>query len=575
MATITRKIRNNKSRNEKHVVKFTDLAGQDLTRLQKLVDAGTISREALAHMDSVDMSKCERPISVLQLNYNPVNNIGPATTAMTNFITINVHKDMESFKRMLVDLKEKDKHVEWKTIWKPGYNMFKEFNLITGQSYTIFVVTNAEIKQFMKQVQQLSASKLSEAEAIQMQYDFRPILRAFQESAIDVVKDKKKRFDYDYTQIINSVTVKSTFIKKHREHIDFNFNAVKAAKRAGKEMPKFQFSLEFEKNNEILKYEDQATDSISQINDTTIKAVERFLNGDILRVYATSDDTDMLARFIDAAAEHKELALFIKQVYKMLNNAIFNENITIDKKNDYPMLRNAIYSKATELQVEASDVITVALSVAMSNVFQRANGEIVVEPNPERFSDVHVKNIFPEEFVCAIANIVPQAELLLDEICMATRGIEDGETIEFVNGKSTDGCFEVVDNEFTAIVTEEDGCLVYDLDIYNYEYVETVMIDKTFQANTTVKALKEANETKTTNKLQDKGQALNHSVTENAVTHILIGGSNNNIIVNSTTKHVLGLTSVPTETKGNKTVDRIMSYEAKNDHQQLFLVIFE
>ena len=225
--------------------------------------------------------------------------------------------------------------------------------------------------------------------------------------------------------------------------------------------------------------------------------------------------------------------------------------------------------------IEPSDVITVALSVAMSNVFQRANGEIVVEPNPERFSDVHVKNIFPEEFVCAIANIVPQAELLLDEICMATRGIEDGETIEFVNGRSTDGCFEVVDNEFTAIVTEEDGCLIYDLDIYNYEYIETVMIDKTFQANTTVKALKEANETKTTNKLQDKGQALNHSVTENAVTHILIGGSNNNIIVNSTTKHVLGLTSVPTETKGNKTVDRIMSYEAKNDHQQLFLVIFE
>jgi hypothetical protein len=103
MATITRKIRNNKSRNEKHVVKFTDLAGQDLTRLQKLIDAGTISREALAHMNSVDMSKCERPISVLQLNYNPVNNIGPATTAMTNFITIDVHKDMESFRRMLVD----------------------------------------------------------------------------------------------------------------------------------------------------------------------------------------------------------------------------------------------------------------------------------------------------------------------------------------------------------------------------------------------------------------------------------------------------------------------------------------
>jgi LysM repeat protein len=100
------------------------------------------------------------------------------------------------------------------------------------------------------------------------------------------------------------------------------------------------------------------------------------------------------------------------------------------------------------------------------------------------------------------------------------------------------------------------------------------MIDITYKENVSVKALKEANANKTTKDLQDKGQALNKAVEENAITHVLIGGANNNIVVNSTTKQVIANTKTPTTLAGNKVIDRIMTFEAKNNNQQLFMLIF-
>jgi hypothetical protein len=570
MAQLTNKIARTRRNQASKTVSFTDMAKSNDNRLQALIDAGKITRDALSKMESVDMSNCVRPLSVLQLNYNPVNLIGPATTAMTNVVTIDVNTDLDSFKKMFVNLKERENHVEWKSIWKLDYNMFNKFDLVTGQHYVIYVVTNEEMHLYAEQVAKLDKNKLTKEEAFQMQLDFRPIVRAFQESYIDCVKDKTKKFTLDYTDIINSISVKSTFMKKYRNNISFNFDAVKAAKRAGKEIPDFQFSLVNDKNE---NYNDIATDVISKINDTLVKTTVDFLNGDVKRVYATSDDTDLLDRFVNAAAENKELALYIKQVYKLLNNAIFNDNVSLDKEHDYAVLRNCIYSKATELQVEAKDVINVAISVAMSNVFASKDG-IVVETTKDRFSDVHVKNIFPEEFVYAIADVEPIAVLEVSDIVEITRDIEDGETIEFVDGVAVDGSI-VFDVEFSGYATEEDGCFIYELDIYSYDYVESVMIDITYKENVSVKALKEANANKTTKDLQDKGQALNKAVEENAITHVLIGGANNNIVVNSTTKQVIANTKTPTTLAGNKVIDRIMTFEAKNNNQQLFMLIFE
>ena len=365
MAKITRK----SMKSNAVVVKVNETVDQKVANsflnYQAKVDNGTISRERLMGMEAVDMSNCVRPISVLQLNYNPVNLIGPATTAMTNVVTIDVEEEMEAFKSMFVNLEVRDNHQAWTSIWKEGYNMFKEFDLVTGQHFTIYVVTNEEIKAFANQVKQLNADELTVEDAKQMQFDFRPIVRAFQESYIDVVKDKTKKFDLDYTDIINSVAVKSTFIKKHKDFISFNFNAVKAAKKARKNIPNFQFSLEAEAFGQVKKYEEQPADMISKINDTAIDATVEFLNGSILSAYKASDDSEMLAQFIDAAAQNRELALFIKQVYRMLNNAIFDKDVDGLDKEEYAVIRNVIYTKASELQVEAKDVIKVAVSTAM------------------------------------------------------------------------------------------------------------------------------------------------------------------------------------------------------------------
>lgn len=569
MANITRK------ENKSTVVRMSlkEMRNNKFSSYQALVDNGTITRKTLMAMKEVDMSKCERPISVLQLNYNPVNLIGPFTTAGTNFTTIDVEKNMEEFKDMLVNLEVRDCHTKWNSIWKEGYNMFKEFDLVTGEHFIIFVVTNEEIKAFAEQVKQLDINSLTVEEAKQMQYDFRPIVRAWQESYIDVVKDKTKRFDLDYTDVINSIAVKSTFIKKNSKLIDFNFKAVKAAKRAGKAIPKFEFSLEAVANGQVKNYNDVAADLISKVNDAMIETTVNYLNDDMLSLYEASDDSELLAQFAEAAAENKELALFIKQIYKLLNNALFNDDVKVTKE-EYALIRNVVYTKASELQIEAEDVITVALSVAMNNVYTNRAGEIKVTLDKDRFSDVHVKNIFPQEFVVALSGVTPQAALDMKELVEVNRDIVDGETIEFVNGEAVDGSI-VFDNEFSGLATESNGQLLYDIDVYAYEFVEAVVIDTTYVEGTTVKAVKAAKEAKNLESIEDKGEALNALVEESALTHVKIAGQNNNVIFNAVTKTVVGLTTVTSNLTGDRTVNNVITYKAKNAHQQLFLVIFE
>ena len=548
---------------------------------QVLVDNGTISRETLMGMKAVDMSNCVRPISVLQLNYNPVNLIGPATTAMTNVTIIDVEEDMEAFKSMFVDLEPRDKHVKWTTIWKEGYNMFRKFDLVTGQHFTIYVVTNEEIKAFAKQVKLLDVDSLTVAEALQMQFDFRPLVRAWQESYIDVVKDKTKKFDLDYTDVINSVAVKTTFIKKHKDAISFNFDAVKAAKRARKNVPEFKFSLEVEVNDTMKIYEEQPTDKLSKLNDTIIDATETFLNGSMHRAYVASDDADTLAKFEDAAAQNKELAFFIKRVYNMLNNSFYQDDAEVSKE-EYAMLRNVIYSKASELQVEAKDVITVAMSVAMSNVFYSEKEKAIkVTVDKERFSDAHVKNIFPNEFAVAVSEAMINEEInLTDELVIAdllvelNRDIQDGETIEFVNGAAVDGSI-VLDTDYTGFATECDGNFVYDVNIYAYDFVESIMLDETFKANTKAKDVKAATVNKAMDSIRDKGEAFNHAINEAAITHIKIAGVNNNVVVNAVNNDVIGRLKTASNLAGDKVVADIMTFKAKNNYQQLFLIIFE
>lgn len=581
MAKITRK----SMKSNAVVVRVNETIDQKVANsflnYQAKVDNGTISRERLMGMEAVDMSNCVRPISVLQLNYNPVNLIGPATTAMTNVVTIDVEEEMDAFKSMFVNLEVRDNHQAWTSIWKEGYNMFKEFDLVTGQHFTIYVVTNEEIKAFANQVKQLNADELTVEDAKQMQFDFRPIVRAFQESYIDVVKDKTKKFDLDYTDIINSVAVKSTFIKKHKDFISFNFNAVKAAKKARKNIPDFQFSLEAEAFGQVKKYEEQPADMISKINDTAIEATVNFLNGSMLSAYKASDDSEMLAQFTDAAAQNKELALFIKQVYRMLNNAIFDKDVDGLDKEEYAVIRNVIYTKASELQVEAKDVIKVAVSTAMCNVFfSEKEDKIKVSVDMDRFSDVHVKNIFPNEFALAIAEaqlgeeLVIREALSFNDIVAFNRDIQDGETIEFVDGKSIDETIEF-NNDFTGFATECDGELLYEVDSYAYDFVEAVMLDETYKADTTPKVLKAARDNKDVDSIKDKGQNLDNLVNENAITHVKIAGQASDLVVNATNNHVLGKLKVAANSNGQRVIADIKTYKTKNGHQQLFLLIFE
>lgn len=566
--------------------------------VQNLINNATISRQALANTKAIDMSNCTKPISLMQLNYNPINIIGQFTKAGTNVTTIDVDTEMDAFKAMFRNLKAQDKHVKWESIWIEGYNMFKEFNLVTGHVFTIYVVTNEEIEKFDKQVRVLDADSLTVEEAKQMQEDFRPIVRAWQESSIDVVKDKTKKFNKDYKQVINSSNVKSTIIKDGKNFIDFGAKAVFAANKNGKQVPDFKFNLEFDRYGKIVRYDNQPTDLLSKNNDVMIKAVENFNNGfedengvfqNGMKYTLTQSESKSLDKFVDYAVQYKELAFFIKGILNMLGNLYHGHNDSRNvslTKEDYALLRNVIYTKASELQVDPKDVINVAISAAMSKVSMIGRnkaknelGTIVVKADRDNYKDYSIKKIFVHEFVEAMSMAISEEykgtkTIYLEDIDHElTRELEIGEELSIVDGAAEDESI-FMDLDFTGIVRVTEEGLEYDVDVYDYEVVDALFLDETYVADVMPTKLVAARKENRESELRDKGENLNNLVEQSAITHVKIVGKDHDTVRDAVTGAVIGTAKVPFIGAESQEVSRIMTFEPSNGYQRQFLLIF-
>ena len=502
-----------------------------------------------------EMKQSNAPIQILQKIYNPESLVGAVTNVVGNFCNVNVRteKGFNLFKDKLAKLNNEGIHVPYgDSIWVEGVNVFSGFHFSTGKFYCYHIVTNDEMEAIADKIAHMRKDDMTVEDALALQHDLTPLLRAWQESSIDCTKDKSKKFNYSFKDFFKAINVVSTFCKKHSDQIVMN------TKEAFKDSSKdFRITLPSDNNDEV------AEDLVGRVTEEIRTAAETFFNGSMKELHNLAD-MKAYDKFRGYAKQNAELAFFIRDIYNLCYNSL-NDKEAVLVKEDYAAMRNAIYTKANTLGIAPEDVINIAIDTAMVSISETNEGWVVGDSFVENFKAYPVKNIFANEYVYALTNksntVVIATE---DNIAEIYRDIEDGEEFNFVNGKAVDEDGEtilVIDNDYTGRAYEEDGVVV--ASIYEYQEVKAMVVYKT------------CDETSVGNKLvYDKaGKYFNELVKANNYEGIRVIGQNCNGIRNN--ERMIGIfRGTVVFTKGEFIeIDHVLSFEPNNGNQRMFFVI--
>ena len=525
---------------------------------ERVIDGTATLKDLLAiKTKSIDFAKCTRKIKMIQRIYSAGSQVGACTIVAGNMVTVKLTEEsMETYKKSLKMLKRQDNHVPYgESIWVEGYNMFSEFNFENGKRYVYYVVTNAEIDELARRIKSMDYNQVTLEDLQALQNDLPPFVRAWQESSIDVSKDKDKVFNMTFADFFKKIEVTSTFLKNHMESIELNFDNIKVLHKAGRTRDmKFEITMPTGK--------DVMPDILGDINYAIKDATEEYFNGSLLELYQMAN-RNRYEQYADDCMAYPELALFIQQVFTLVTQS-FNEDTKITKEQ-YASLRNKIYTKAAAYGVEGEEVVRVAVSVAMRTVKLVDKDIDLGIANVDNYKPFKVMSIFPNEYVALIGGQKLTKELNIIYIDR-NRAIVEGEEIEFAAGFSMDDTVEV-EELFTGVAYNKGGKLVYDVDVYAYEESKSLITTATFVEGTTP----QEQET-------DLGEFANEFLETND--KIILTGKNHNVLASKTEDGhtVLVGKAVPSKElmPNNKpvifTITDMMSFEPNAGRARVFLL---
>ena len=525
------------------------------------IENGTATLKDLTAMKDVkeiDFSKCLRKINMIQRIYSGGSAVGACTIVAGNMYTVELtEENMHVFKDAISNkiLKERANHKPYgESIWVEGYNMFSEFKFETGQYYVYYVVTNEEMRLLETKIAGMDYNSVTLADLQALQADLPPFVRSWQESSIDVSKDKSKVFVYNYDHFFSKIDVTSTFLKQNMDNITINLKSIKDEHRAGK--TDFNFAIELPLTDKVLP------DMLGKCNIAYKEATEDFYNNNLARLYGMSN-REYYRQFANDCEQYPELALYINQVFTLIKQS-FNDEAGLAKEQ-YALLRNAIYTKAVEYGVEdLTKVVRIAISVAMRYVKLNDKEIVISEANVDNYKPFLAQRIFEKEYEVLRTNKPMTEELTL---VWVEEGIEitEGDSVDFVNGMSTYGVVEV-EELFTGTAYNRGGKLVYDINVYEYEEVKSVVTVETYEEGTPAQALKE---NKTRQTARDNGQYAKEYFEQYNV--ISVAGRNANVLANGSL--IPALTVSSPALKGNYTVEQTISFETTENRDRVFLVV--
>jgi hypothetical protein len=532
MAKITkRNSNNNELRIAKHAADSFDAC------VERIIDGNASLQDLLnVKKQEIDFAKCLRKIKTIQKIYSAGSKVGACTIVAGNMVTVKLTEEsMEAYKKAMKMLEANETHTPYgDSIWVEGYNMFSEFYFTGDRAfrYTYYVVTNEEIDLLEQKIRNMDYNSVTLEDLQALQNDLPPFVRAWQESSIDVSKDKDKVFNKDFADFFKKVNVISTHLKNQAENILFNLDEAKLRHRAGRTKDiSFEITLPLDK--------DVLPDILGDINLGITQAVEEYYNGDLLDLYKNAG-RNYYEQFADEALEYPELALYIQQVYALVSQS-YNEDTKLTKEQ-YELLRDAIYTKAAACgMTDMTQVVKVAISVAMRYVKETTdkNGNKYIDlgtANVNNYKPSKVTGIFPAEYVALRGNKKETKELTLLYVDRNTT-IEEGQTVEFVAGFSVDDTVEV-EELYTGTAYNKGGKLVYDVDPYQYKEVDTVITIATFAEDATPQE-----------QTEDEGEFATEYFKNNET--VILTGKNSNVLVAEDKKTLVAKVVTAPELKQN------------------------
>ena len=442
-----------------------------------------ITKENFLEMaDKMTLPKDVLPYAVMALNYDCNTKVGPwtnlamaiCTSIPEEFFnedgTANKDRLMKAFKVM--SLNGTVEHYD--NVFKERINVI-EFFLKEYGVYKVKVhyVSNKEIKLFKERLENLNLNTITVEDVKAIQSDLWFLFRAWQESSIDMTKDKAKQFEIAMDEILGRIDVRTNV--KFADIIVNNY-AIEAAKyNDEKEIP--DFIIDFG------RYDDENEDSDVDYIETTLSVFQHKLRcslepemQEIANVYVRTNNS-RYEKYNRNAKNAPELAKTISNVIKIAKDcdATKETRLTVE---DYMIMRAVIYQEAQDLEVKDEEVVKVALGTAGTFVgtSKRTGEAYVADFDAKTFSRnaKYVERLFGNILVAEKGHLY-ESEMVTDnnEIKVEVEPIHifadvDNGVYEAVNGDVYDGDTLIfdIDKKVSGKVEVTDDGVYYLYDVY-------------------------------------------------------------------------------------------------------------
>ena len=418
---------------------------------------------------------------------------------------------------------------------------------VFGKIIEIVPITRGFMKDFKYQLWNLDTALITKDDLILIAEDFDLIARALEESAIDSAKDKSKDYGYrieDFLQEGAGSAALSRLIKHKglKDNSKAVINALSGARNTKEKADSFAYSKDYKLLADIQTEEEEMKNDDFLVEDITgeigvmmADITAAGLNGSLLNVLKASNvDSylDYVAK-VQSLVENRALApkeqaeynlIFMIRIALSCMMHLFSRKADIDgvKANidsayvsaEARKIRDAIYNYAASLTIKTKDgkvrsagikseeVIKYAIMAAFSNVRLKDSRLIV---NNKGALMVAVQAIFPREFVmeyCSKAILAEAPNLTKEEkaiemafldkklkslhVAYSNVNLYPGAVVEFVDGEciTAEGERIFIEEDYTGTATAiNDYGLVADYDIYSYNPVEFILMDKVYSFN--------------------------------------------------------------------------------------------
>ena len=428
--------------------------------------------------------------------------VGKITNVMSTICSITreswenedgtINKDLFYNAFACADKKNPGHKDHWDTIFKEGTpSVTKGVSLshYVEMAYDIYYISNIEIAAFKNQMMEIDPDKITYEDIVKIQADLYHLFRAFQESSIDVTKDKDKDYITKYDEIVGYVPRKYT---KNPDNYRHNITEVLRSKDV-------TYEIEINtKDNYAITRSDILCDALAETH-------ENFITKEVI---ATAEDTitDLMRSVIGTSAcLSTEDKLHCESIISTVS-ASFQSDIKLDR-DEYKACRDALYTICADYTEDPDDATAMILDMIIARYHLTYEGKL------ERNNDVSKIRLGVAKMV--LGGILPlylngrqsyTVEFGPKDYCLF-QDLEEGQRFELCDGDIIAdgilvGCLNFnsdTEEEVCGIETDAayiiDGVLYAEMDMYaDLDCdVQSVVIEQLYVAGSTANDIKAGN----------------------------------------------------------------------------------